>query len=113
MLLISTTGFSISRHYCGGDLVSVKLIGEAQACCDNADCCHTTSQFAQLEDDFVYSSTEVDFDNSFAFDLIQFPAFLLYNDYGIENEFTYILNFESPPPPTLQTQLASLQTFLL
>ena len=55
LLLVSTTGFSLSRHYCGEVLVEVAVNRQAETCCSDPDCCHTETEFYQLDEDFVGS----------------------------------------------------------
>ncbi len=52
LLLISTTGVTISKHYCDHDLISVKLSGE-HPCCDLEPCCKTEAEFLQVKNDFL------------------------------------------------------------
>src|SRR5690606_1502853 len=37
LLLFSTTGVAISKHYCGEILQSVSINGETKSCCDSQD----------------------------------------------------------------------------
>ncbi|MGM0566679.1 MAG: HYC_CC_PP family protein [Bacteroidota bacterium] len=53
LLLVSTTGFSLSRHYCGDVLVEVAVNKQAETCCSDSDCCDTETDFYQLDEDFV------------------------------------------------------------
>ncbi len=55
LLLVSTTGFSISRHYCGEALIDVAVNKQAETCCSNPDCCDTETDYYQLDDDFLMS----------------------------------------------------------
>ncbi len=72
LLLISTTGVAISKHYCKHDLISVELNGD-HPCCDDAPCCDTETEFLQVKNDFL-----TPFSNSIS-------------EYG----FTTILNYAS------------------
>jgi hypothetical protein len=56
LLLISTTGVTISKHYCDHDLISVELCGE-HPCCDVEPCCETETEFLQVKNDFVASAS--------------------------------------------------------
>ncbi|WP_445626108.1 HYC_CC_PP family protein [Marinilabilia salmonicolor] len=56
LLLISTTGVTISKHYCDHDLISVELSGE-HPCCDVEPCCETETEFLQVKNDFVVSAS--------------------------------------------------------
>lgn len=113
LLLVSTTGFSISVHYCGEDLVSIKIDGEAKSCCENGMCCHTDSEFVQLDADFLFTSDQVNLENTFIFDIAQLPLELLFQPSGIENVLIPLNRYEYPPPPDIITRLVGLQTFLL
>ncbi len=113
LLLVSTTGFSISKHYCGNELVFIKLIGEAKSCCESGTCCHTDSEIVQLRGDFVNAATEVNFDNNLVINIIQFQLQSRFISIEIENRILPLIRFESPPPPKILTKLADLQTFLL
>lgn len=52
LLLVSTMGMAVSKHYCSGSLVSVSLFDEADACCDDTGCCQTKNEFIQVTEDF-------------------------------------------------------------
>jgi hypothetical protein len=71
VLLISTTGFTISKHYCGGELISIEVNAEAETCCDSPDCCQTETQFNKLSVDFIGSVSEVPLDQKISFKLVE------------------------------------------
>ncbi len=58
LFVVSTTGFTISKHYCHGNLVSVSINAEAKSCCgmNGNDCCKNENEFFQLKNDFTASS---------------------------------------------------------
>lgn len=56
LLLLSTMGIAVSKHYCGENLVSVSFFDEANKCCDDGDCCHNDNLFFQVNDDFSVPS---------------------------------------------------------
>lgn len=58
LLLVSTTGLAVSKHYCEGQFVSVELKADAEPCCEDETCCHTETQFIQVENDFLASHTD-------------------------------------------------------
>lgn len=115
LLLATTTGYSISKHYCGDSFVKTSIIVEAESCCgdqETSDCCHNENEYFQMEEDFVIpfiieELPTVDLD-------ILFPIIFEYfqsTQVEIESEF---FNFaESPPPPLLTSELSFLQTFLI
>lgn len=110
LLLASITGFSISKHYCGDQFVSVKINQEAKSCCDmSGGCCHTETVFFQLDEDFT---SNVDNHNYFASSLDLLFSFVI-QDYDQSDDLkTNNHNEEPPPPPKMQTRLSSLQSFL-
>ena len=52
LLLATTMGMAVSKHYCSGSFVSLKLFDEAKSCCGDSDCCHNENHFYQVKDDF-------------------------------------------------------------
>lgn len=111
LLLISTTGFAVSKHYCGGNLVSVELKTEADPCCDDGMCCHTETQFLQLDNDFLAVVTSINLKNNFASKLIM-------NSSEVElplpeTGFVTSFNYTAPPPRCTGTRMALQQVFLL
>ena len=112
ILLIATTGMTITGHYCGNRLVSVNILSEPDKCCDNNDCCRTETFAIKLDTDIINSSPE------YSFRLLSSPAplahesifnenFLLHNnsDTGVTGFFNL--------PPKLSILLSRLGTFLL
>ena len=114
LLLTTTIGFSVSKHYCGSYLVEVSINSEAEPCCDDMEtpgCCHDETEFFQLKDDLV---TPVSLENTriTGFDIL-FPLVFVYLFNTPGNIETKILNFaESPHPPTIQAKLSLIQTYL-
>ena len=53
-LLVSTTGITISMHYCGGKYVSTSINEEAKSCCDGTGgCCENKTLHFEVKDDYV------------------------------------------------------------
>ena len=52
LLLVSTVGVVVSKHYCSGSFVSVSVFNEAESCCGDSDCCHNENQVYQVKTDF-------------------------------------------------------------
>jgi hypothetical protein len=56
LLLISTAGVSINKHYSGGELFSTSIFVEAESCCETpCGCCKETSEFVQVKADYIAS----------------------------------------------------------
>ena len=114
-MLATTTGYTISKHYCGGDLIQTSIVAEAESCCGDkgtTDCCRNENEFYQMDEDFVSPLITEELEISDLDTL--FPvlfAYLISTPVELEMEF---LNFsESPPPPDLSSQLSFLQTFII
>ena len=114
ILLVSTMGMAVSKHYCGDDLVSVSLYdnSEDDSCCDMDNCCHNENQVFQVKEDFsvpAISSIPVlaEFDilghNLTDWEAITEPE-------AENNTLSFI---DSPPPKTIQKVLSLKQVYLL
>lgn len=112
LLLFTTVGLTISKHYCSGDLITASIFGEAESCCGDSDCCHNETEVYQLQEDYsLVSVAEVP--QSAEFELLNF-AILVYNFSVTENEkIEEFFEFDLPPPPKIQTVLSQRQTYLL
>ncbi len=113
LLLSVTTGYSISKHYCGNNLVSVSVSHEAESCCDmegETGCCRNETKVFQLDEDFVISSI---FENGLINSIDLFAVFyiVINNSFNIELINDFVLK-ESPPPLKTQTKHSILQTYL-
>ena len=106
VLLVSTIGVVINKHYSDGELFSTALFVEAKSCCESS-CCHS-SPMEGCRDEFEYHKLDVDFtkpDNfSISYSIItDISLFLiefkfsnnLYSDAIIEN----IALLDKKPPP--------------
>ncbi|MCP4551444.1 MAG: hypothetical protein GY834_05265 [Bacteroidetes bacterium] len=113
LLLFTTTGFTITKHYCGGNLVEVAVNVVPESCCDmnNGDCCKNESEFFQLSDNFAGSQVlNVDFQFVFDFDLLVQESLEVKANVqtsSIHLDRNFIL------PPDLSVSLADIQSFRL
>lgn len=113
LLLITTTGFTITKHYCGGNLVDVGINVVSETCCDmnERNCCKNESEFFQLSDDFSDSQIlnlefEFDFDISLIFqESFEVETITLISSIYLDKSFI--------PPPNLSVVLANIQSFRL
>jgi hypothetical protein len=113
LLLISTTGFSVSEHFCGTRLVSIEINKEAEPCCDNGMCCHTEMHFFQLQEDFVFTALHFDFSSTFQAE-VTFTEPAAWNQlYAADMEHHLFRIAESPPPDDRNDRLSSLQQYIL
>lgn len=112
LLLITTIGLAISKHYCGGELVSTRLFAEAESCCNSADCCKNESKTYQLDEDLAVASN-LELPESIQLDLFV-EAVVLFDAQFEENlnRKEFIIT-DLPPPPKIKTALSQRQTYLL
>ncbi len=112
LLLIATMGMAVSKHYCGGELVSVSLSGHNDRCCDMGDCCQNETHVYQMKEVFtmpVVSSVPVSTE-------FEIPVHDLFAEIGLiipEIETDTPAFAESPPLLPIQKTLALKQVFLL
>lgn len=111
LLLISTTGFAVSKHYCGADLISVDLKTDAESCCDDGMCCDTETRFLQMDNDFLAVAPQKNLEPSHAFTIIMAKSEVVIAtpETGPINSF----NYTAPPPRCIGTRLALQQVYRL
>ena len=62
MILVSTTGIVVHKHFCMGNLVESSFIHQPESCCgENSGCCANESHVYQLDQDYVFFKQIVDF----------------------------------------------------
>ena len=66
LLLFATSGITIYRHYCGGNLINTSIYSTPHHCCkDNCPGCHNEKINLRLADQFESYQTQIDFRASF------------------------------------------------
>jgi len=111
LLLVSTIGMAVSKHYCNNSLVGTSVFSNADSCCDDGGCCTNENHFYQVNEDFsapVISTvpllTEIEILKQTLFD-----HELLTPGESAEN---FIIS-NDPPPATVPELLAWEQVYLL
>ncbi|MDY6800214.1 MAG: hypothetical protein SVU94_03210 [Bacteroidota bacterium] len=111
LLIQSVTGYFVSRHYCGTELISVAINQEASACCDeNDNCCQNETDYFQLEDEFFITIHQLIKEISELENLSPLIYSLLSVVYFNNPTFS-VIDSESPPGK-VQERLSSLQCYL-
>lgn len=115
-LMVLTTGITISKHYCGDEIVRISLSSEHQSCCDEGEfnCCKIIKKKIQLVENYLtsqsnYQSVEVS-------KKLQFVNHNLFKDVFYFSFITHTQkynNYKLPRPPKNKASLAMLQTYLL
>jgi hypothetical protein len=112
VLLVSTMGMAVSKHYCKGSLESVAVFHEAKSCCDMDNCCHDETQVYQVKEDFsvpavssipVLAELDILGHDLLAVGLLNAP----------ETEDANLNFIEAPPLLPIQKTLALKEVFLL
>ena len=109
LLIVATTGFTISKHYCGNHLFSVSIFkAEKCGCGDKCKDCHTNLKLVKVTDifsapDAIHSDVPVTVDLFTVYNL----DFSFYTSPAVTTAFTLL----KAPPPGNQNSFALLQSF--
>ena len=112
VLVVSTAGFTITRHYCSGKLVAIAVNTTPESCCDdNGGCCSNESEVYQLQEDYTFVQAQ-------DIDAVQLIDVLLFGDGQFElktavQTTSLYLKKGFVPPPDPSAHLADIQFFLL
>jgi hypothetical protein len=115
MILMSTIGMSVSKHFCGEYLMQKSVIIQVEACCDSEQmpegCCHDELDNFSIEDD--YQVTKIAYNqelipiNSYIFtNLLQLSSL---QDDAVFNSAL----IESPPLIISEDIYVQIQSFLI
>lgn len=112
LLLATTIGLAVSRHYCSGSFVSASIFHEAKSCCGDSDCCRNENHFFKVNDDFSAAQIQ-DIPQLAETDILGHELFSFESTVADENNLNPIVFIDSPPPPKIQETLSLHQTYLL
>ena len=112
LFLFTTTGFTITKHYCSGNLVAIAIDSIPKSCCDMGEgCCSNESELFQLRDDMTVIQS-MDLDHSFSFDIqLYLNDFIILNSSNLISSVSYFK--KDLGPPDLSVFLAQIQSFRL
>ena len=114
VLLVSTTGMTVSKHYCGGSLVDVNIFSDAKTCCDDigtSKCCHNESEHIELDEDFLVVANDIQFQETTLDLLLPFIQSFVFNE--IEQQDFETVNINPPPPKEVLAFLSDIQVYRL
>ena len=115
-VLISSSGFTLTKHFCGEELAHVALSNEVKTCCGDEeqdmpdDCCHDEFDQALLDD------SQLDYQTLQLQPLTFFTVSVLTHFlqlYSKDSEASpFLFAFHSPPPLGISVYLR-VQSFLI
>jgi len=126
MILVSTTGFTISLHYCHDRIYDLAVFSEAHSCCepgskahchasgdmDPAKHCEDESISVESTDDYIGSSFQIEPVNTHSFDLF-FTTCALMQVQGADHQVLIEPPWHKEPPPYREVVLSQIQTYLI
>lgn len=117
LLIITTTGFSISKHYCHGNLISVAINNDAPSCCgmdaEMPDHCQNEEEHIQLDEDFIYKDQQDHSGKLFPLDSELFSIISLFTQTPEIEKGSHPYPPDAIHPPEVQTFLSLIQAYLL
>lgn len=112
LLLVSTAGMAITKHYCGKRLESVTINHVPASCCNQDGCCRNESEVVQVQDNFTSGiplTCEVQ-----QLDLFDEPFLAHVLHIEFINDTNKSIPFDtSPPPGGVAAFLSKIQTYLI
>ncbi len=118
LLLISTMGVTMYKHYCGGSLVSESIGFHAKKCCnDSCKKCHNESKTFKISDKYEANNSTLNFKAAVnkIFDNFSFAFLLLHItiDPSSNNNLFIQIKICDTPPLIAENTTAMLQVFRL
>jgi hypothetical protein len=111
-LFLTTTGFSISFHYCCDSLVSMAVNSNVTPCCPVENgCCDNETQLIQLDENLTTPISD-SIQKSETEEIVTLEIMVSIEDIS-HHHHVLTENTDSSPPSDLQQNLAILQSFRL
>ena len=113
ILLISSTGFAVSFHFCGDSLVSVFINSEDEPCCgEKSTCCENKTDYLQLDEEGL-SPDQVSSEKKETTRIVELEDVEIDKFYHHSFQQIHFQKTAFSPPLYGTSILASLQTYLL
>lgn len=111
LLIISTIGITVSKHYSNSELFSVAFWTNADSCCEiPCDCCSDETSYLYLDSDYLQTST-IEIKKAQVGE-INLQNILLFVNAFVEPQKTLSTGYFYDSPPTYVSNLpAFLQVF--
>ena len=109
LLIVATTGFTISKHYCGNHLFSVSIFKTHKCGCgDKCKDCHTILKIVKVTDNYsAPDAIHPDAPISTTLFTVYHIDFSFFTSPAVTTAFTLL----KAPPPGNQNSFALLQSF--
>jgi hypothetical protein len=100
LLLISTFGITINRHFCGNRLISSSIFSSASSCCKgNCNKCHNETQSIRVTDAFEPAFSNEILKNPYSLLQLSYYNDLPFSDKSfINNQFISDISPDISPP---------------
>ncbi len=110
LLLVATTGLTISHHYCGELMRAMANQSAASSCCDkDSECCDHEANTLRLDSEFESSKGNSDFCQLAI--LTSRPLVIIEEE--LSTNANLISHFKGPLPPNIQELLSNIQVYIL
>ena len=108
LLLTTTIGFSVSAHYCMGELNDISINSSVKSCCNGeTGCCHNEQMVVKVDNDYSYSSVDINL-YSFCTAVVEYNTELFITPKIVCFQIQQILK-----PPKIGKVLALFQKYTL
>jgi hypothetical protein len=126
LILVSSTGFTISVHYCHDQLIDLGLFTPAYSCCEktgHGSCdagdalsarshCRDETIVVESTDDYVDSVPDFNLRNSSVIDLF-LTVSILFNVQAPAGKIATVAPWHKEPPPFQAVVLSEIQVYLI
>ncbi|MBS2212662.1 hypothetical protein KEM09_14685 [Carboxylicivirga mesophila] len=114
LLLVATTGLTVSKHFCQGSLVDVNIFGGTKTCCDDnetSECCDNEFSHFELDENFVIAANDIELQEVTLELLFPFIHSIVINE--VERLDIKLVSFNPPPPQEVLDFLSDIQVYRL
>lgn len=113
LLLVSTAGVAVSKHYCGNTLQKISIDSEVNSCCgEEMRTCPCNSETAHYKVDSDFQTVQFDLDTFQP--IFLFSINFLFSRFSTEVEQKKLISaYNSPPLSEPSSIIIKVQSFLL
>jgi hypothetical protein len=98
VLILGTSGITVSHHYCHGKLISSGIYSEAKSCCDSScGACENKTSIHRINDNFISSSYTPGEIKEIQIFTIDFLVIIPQNYISLVFTISHYTNHKAPP----------------